>query len=188
MKTKKNKCKWSRIYGDAKIGFWNPWSYCNKRHEYAKSLKYDILGLAELHNNQTNDNYKGRNWICSERSAVDEQGYDADPAAGVAILLSPRFAERILDSGWEGSRIVWARLAGPVCNLFVVVTYIPHRGRTKKPFTTDTIKKIKELLVTHSKENGLCHLNGGPKLRTAKAPKRMYRKVVHEHEERQWAW
>ena len=35
-----------------KIGFWNPWSYSNERHEYCKSLNYDILGLTELHNKQ----------------------------------------------------------------------------------------------------------------------------------------
>ena len=111
MKTKKNKYKWSRIYGDAKIGFWNPWSYCNKRHEYAKSLKYDILGLGELHNNQTNDNYKGRNWICSERSAVDKEGHDPDPAAAVAILPTTE-TESQTDTQTEeeiGSS-VWARV------------------------------------------------------------------------------
>ena len=83
-----------------------------KKPKYVKSLKYDILGLGELHNQHLEERYKGRTWICSERSKPDDQGYDPDPAAGVAILLSPRFADRILDSGCEGSRIVWVRLAG----------------------------------------------------------------------------
>ena len=58
MKTKKNKGKWSKLHKDASIGFWNPWSYCNKRHEYAKSLQYDILGLGELHNRQIEKKYE----------------------------------------------------------------------------------------------------------------------------------
>ena len=47
-KKKKNLSKWNRVFGDALVGFWNPWSYCNKRHEYVKSLNYDILELGEL--------------------------------------------------------------------------------------------------------------------------------------------
>ena len=49
-KKRKNLSKWNRVFGDALVGFWNPWSYCNKRHEYAKGLGHDILGLGELHN------------------------------------------------------------------------------------------------------------------------------------------
>ena len=127
-KPKKNRSKWSRIHRDALIGFWNPWSYSNKRHEYVKSLKYDILGLGELHNQHLEERYKGRTWICSEHSEEDEQGKDLDPAAGVAILLSPRMADRILDQGYVGSRITWTRLAGPVCKLFVVIPYTSHKG------------------------------------------------------------
>ena len=70
---------------------------------------------------------------------MDEQGRDPDPAAGVAIMLSPRMADRILDSGCVGSRIAWTRLAGPVCNMFIIVTYVPHRGRVRKPFAKDVI-------------------------------------------------
>ena len=87
------KSKWSRIYGDAELGFWNPWSYCNKRHEYAKILGIDILGLGEIHNKQLKEHFQGKRWICSERSNLDEDGKDPDPAAGVTILLSPRMAD-----------------------------------------------------------------------------------------------
>ena len=151
-KPKKNsKSKWSRIYGDATIGFWNPWSYSNKRHEYVKSLKYDVLGLGELHNKHLEGHYQEKRWICSERSKVNKQGVDEDPAAGVAILLSPRMADRLLDQGNVGARIVYARLQGPVCNLFVIVTYIPHRGRTRAPYAQDTIKQLQTLLQSVNK-------------------------------------
>ena len=33
-----------------------------------------------------------------------------------------------------------------MCNLFIIVTYIPHRGRTKAPFTKDTLALVIELL------------------------------------------
>ena len=147
-KRKNLKSKWNRIFGDALVGFWNPWSYCNKRHEYVKGLEYDILGLGELHNKHLEKHYEEKRWICSERSKKDEQGVDPDPAAGVAILLSPRMADRIIEQGSEGARIAYTRLEGPVCNIFATVVYIPHRGRKQAPFTQDTIVRFRKLLST----------------------------------------
>ena len=43
---------------------------------------------------------------------------------------------------------MYVRLAGPVCNLFVVVIYVPHKGRKEVPFAKDTLKQVQELLVT----------------------------------------
>ena len=120
----------------------------NKRHEYVKTLRYDILGLGELHNQHLEERYKGRTWICSDRSPLDEQGKDLDPAAGVSILLSPRMVDRLLDQDCVGSRIVYVRLAGPVCKLFVVIPCIPHKERKNAPYAQDTIKELKELLTT----------------------------------------
>ena len=81
----KNKSKWFRTCGDATMGFWNPWSHCNKRHEYSKSLGIDILGLGELHNKHLEKQYEAKGWICSEASKKDKQGVNPDPAAGVTI-------------------------------------------------------------------------------------------------------
>ena len=47
-----------------------------------------------------------------------------------------------------GSRVVWTRLTGLMCNLFIIITYVSHRGRTKAPFAADTITQIKELMST----------------------------------------
>ena len=74
------KSKWSRIFRDVDIGFWNPWSYCNKRHEYVKSLRMDILGLGELHNKQLEEHYKEKRWIYSDRSELDDDGIDGMPS------------------------------------------------------------------------------------------------------------
>ena len=43
---------------------------------------------------------------------------------------------------------MYVRLAGPVCNLFVVVVYVPHKGRKEAPFAKDTLKQVQELLAT----------------------------------------
>ena len=60
-------------------------------------------------------------------------------------------ADRLLDQGNVGARIVYARLQGPVWNLFVIVTCIPHRGRTRAPYAQDTFKQLQELLKIVSK-------------------------------------
>ena len=60
-------------------------------------------------------------------------------------------ADRILDSGCVGSRIKWVRLTGPVFNMFVIVMYVSHRGRTKASYVKDIIKLIQNLLSTMNK-------------------------------------
>ena len=95
------------MFGDAMFGFWNPWSHCNKRHEYVQSLNIDVLGLGELHNKHCDKLYEGKRLICSERAEPDELGVNPDPAAGVAILLSSRMADRLLDSGCVGTRVAY---------------------------------------------------------------------------------
>ena len=80
--------------------------------------------------------------------AFSALGVNPDPAAGVAILLSPRMADRLLDSGCVGTRVVYGLVAGPVCNMFVMVVYIPHRGRKRAPFAQDTIARDRKLLAT----------------------------------------
>lgn len=119
--------------------FWNPWSYSNERPEYCKSLGYDVLCIGEMHNKQTKESYQCKRWICSE---ADEN----DPAAGVAIMLSKRMEGKILSCDSVGARIAWVRLAGPICNIFFVLTYVPHKGKTKKPMAEDTIQRIRDLL------------------------------------------
>ena len=89
----------------------------------------------------------------------DENGKNPDPAAGVAIMLSNRMANKVISSGHVGTRIAWVRIAGPVCNIFFVVVYIPHKGRTTKPMTKDTIQQLKELLQTVSRSD--CIILGG---------------------------
>ena len=117
------------MVNNAKIAFWNPWSYSNERHEYCKSLGYDIIGLTELHNNQAKPQFEGKRWICSEL-AEEVNDKSTDPAAGVVIMLSARMADKVMSEGHVGTRIAWVRIKGPVCNIFFIVVYIPHKGAT----------------------------------------------------------
>ena len=112
-----------------------------------KSLEIDVLGLGELHNKHLEEQYKEKRWMCSERSKITKQGEDPDPAAGVAILLSPRMADRILETRCVGARIACVLMEGPVCDLFIVVPHIPHKGRKKAPHAKDIIAQLRELLL-----------------------------------------
>ena len=156
---KKRKKTWSSKFFQAKIGFWNPWSYSYERHDYCRRLGYDILGLTELHNVQAQKRFSGKTWVHSAPAEIDENGKNADPAAGVAIMLSSRMANKMISSGHVGTRIAWARIAGPVCNIFYVVVYIPHKGRTTKPMAKDTIMQLKQLLRTVNRSD--CIILGG---------------------------
>ena len=156
---KKRKKPWSRKFFQIKLGFWNPWSYSYERHDYCRLLGYDTLGLTELHNVQAQKRFQGRTWVHSAPAGNDENGKNPDPAAGVAIMLSNRMANKVISSGHVGTRIAWVRIAGPVCNIFFVVVYIPHKGRTTKPMTKDTIQQLKELLQTVSRSD--CIILGG---------------------------
>ena len=125
----------------------------SRREINAGSASFFDFSDSWTKNKQAKEEYAEKRWICSELSEQGEDGKNEDPAAGVAILLSHRMADRILGSGSEGTRIAWVRLAGPVCNLFVIVTYVPHRGRKKAPFAKDTIKQLRELLSTVKKSD-----------------------------------
>ena len=51
-------------------------------------------------------------------------------------------------SGSIGSRIVWVRVITPVCPIFFVCVYIPHKHRRQAPYTADVLARLEELLVT----------------------------------------
>ena len=57
------------------------------------------------------------------------------------------------------TRIVWVRLEGPICNLFIVVAYIPHKGRSVPPTAQATLNQVDALLKTVPKQD--CIILGG---------------------------
>ena len=68
-------------------------------------------------------------------------------------MLSKRMTRSVLSRGHLGTRIVWVRLEDPICNIFVVVTYIPHKGRTVTPTAQYTPNDIQKLLNTVPKKD-----------------------------------
>ena len=66
-------------------------------------------------------------------------------------MLSPRMRGKIHSSGCVGARIAWVRLRGPVCPIFFVAVYIPHKYRDKAPLAKDTLLQLDELLKTVAK-------------------------------------
>ena len=128
-----------------------------ERYEFCKTLNYDVLALTELHNLQHNlkPAPDPKLWIPSATAGVHKSGPKkgkyTDPAAGVAIMISPRMKQHYRDSGHVGTRIAWF-LAGPVCNIFFVAVYVPHKFRTV-PNSLDIIEKIDALLATVPKND-----------------------------------
>ena len=135
------------------------WSLSNERHKYCEALNYDILGLTELHNAQTKQHYQGRRWICSAAAESDKQDRSMDPAAGVAIMLSARMADKVMVEGHVGTHIAWVKLTAPVCNIFFITVYIPYKGRQQKPTAQDTIGQLRKLLQSIRKSD--CVVIGG---------------------------
>ena len=80
----------------------------------------------------------------------------------MSILLSKRFSQKILSQGVIDSRIVWVRIEGPVCPLFVVSVYVPHKLKKTVTVTKDVIHQIDVLLTNckHSKPSDCVVLLG----------------------------
>ena len=68
-------------------------------------------------------------------------------------MLSTRMADKIVDQGHVGTRIAWVKLAGPIYNIFFIVIYIPHKGRTESPRAQDTIRQLRKLLQSIRKSD-----------------------------------
>ena len=147
-KPKRNKT-WSRKWHNLRLACWNCWSLSNERYAYCKSLGYDVLSLTELHNKQNNPNFSSECWVPSAQGEVDGQGKYLDPAAGVTIMLSKRMRNHIDKTGHVGTRIAWVRIRGPICLLFFVAVYIPHKYRSS-PTATETLAQLDALIRTVS--------------------------------------
>ena len=66
-----------------------------------------MTGLTELHNVHVKKQFRSRCWIPSAAEELNEEGKCDDPAAGVAIHLSNKMADKALDSRHVGTRIAW---------------------------------------------------------------------------------
>ena len=159
---------------------WNTRSLTFERLQYCKKLGFDILALTELWRNQTKYLSKSVRFTTSSPKLntkgpnKGEMRFPKDKAAGVGILLSVRAQNKLMDFGSEGERVCYVRLKGPVCNLFVIAVYLPHRGRVQ-PNQDDTLRDLETVLAKVPKRDCVCimgdlneQLEGGVQDRTGK--------------------
>ena len=124
-------------------------------------MQYNILAITELWHNQAKYQTRSKKFIVSEPKIIPKgpkQGeirYPGDRAAGVGLLLSDRIVQKVTAFGSEGERICWARIQGPVCHLFVIAIYLPHRGRTL-PSQDDTLADLQKVLSNVSTHDCVC--------------------------------
>ena len=71
------------------------------------------------------------------------ESQNLDPAVGVGIALSKRAAGLVFDSGYIGSRIVWVKMRGWMCDMCVIGGYVPHSFRKRAPFQQDTLEQLR---------------------------------------------
>ena len=117
------------------------------QNDYCKSLQYDVLAVTELWRTQQKFQDSSKAFIVGE-AKMDTEGnkrFPKDRAAGVGIILSKAAQQKVMTFGSTGERVCYVRLAGPVCNLFIVASYLPHRGRAS-PNQEDTISDLHEAL------------------------------------------
>ena len=75
----------------------------------------------------------------------------------MGILLSKTAQDKVESFGSEGERVCWVRLRGPMCCLFVIAVYMPHRGRIQ-PSQTDTIQDLEQVLKSVPRGDCVCVL------------------------------
>ena len=118
------------------LGAWNTCGLSAERLQYVlEDLKQDVTVLSELHGAHTSR-------ACSQFVTCGDPEA-GDPAAGVGIALSKRAAGLVFDSGYIGSRIVWVKMRGWMCDMCVIGVYIPHRFRKRAPFQQDTLEQLR---------------------------------------------
>ena len=138
---------WSNTHPNLKIATWNTRSLTFERFDYCKALKYDVLAMTELWRVQHKFQDNSLSFIVGE-AKVNENGekrFPKDRAAGVGIILSKAAQQKVTAFGSTGERVCYVRIQGPVCSLFIVAAYLPHRGRVA-PDQDDTIADLHEAL------------------------------------------
>ena len=135
------------MHPNFKIATWNTRSMTFERFNYCKSLGYDVLTVTEQWRTQAKFQTKSKSYIVGEAKLTKKNKlrYPNDKAAGVGIMLSKPAEQKVMMFGSTSERVCYVRLAGPVCNLFIIACYMSHRGRTC-PSQDDTILHLQEAL------------------------------------------
>lgn len=152
--------------GEIQLGYWNSWGLSRERMDYLFGSEDGsiegqypptgkgewVVGLGEC---RRKEQEIAAAWG-SERMIVGERAPDGDKAAGAALVMSPGMLRCLEDSGFKGSRIVWAQYSTKAdIPFFVIFVYIPHFGRVS-PSADDTFAELRELMAElRAKKHGL---------------------------------
>ena len=110
-----------------------------ERFKYSESLNFDVLVLTELWRNEhkfVNGTMVTMKWTHGVTVKNKKGGvkFPSDRAVGVGIMLSDRARKKCITHGSlrVTGLLVWVRLKGPVCNIFVIgATYHTEREWTR---------------------------------------------------------
>ena len=125
------------------------------------NLNYDVLALTELWKGQHKYQTKSTRFTTSTPIIIQKgprkgkERFPNDRAAGVGILLSRRAQSKLMSFDSEGNRVCWVRLEGPICNMFIIAVYMPHRGRVS-PSQDDTLRDLQRVLKKVPKGDCVC--------------------------------
>ena len=86
--------------------------------------------------------------------------FPEDKTVEVRILLSNTVTKKVKFFGYEGERICWVRLHGPIYNIFIIAVYFPHRDRFAS-CQSDTIHDLQTVLKKVSSHFPRLHLHYG---------------------------
>ena len=119
-------------------------------HRAFKLLQNDELpGLPELHNAHNRKLWRITSEPVRTLRLMMKEKIQTHPQ--VLQFCFPEGSQKILTQGSVVSRIVWVRIEGPVCPLFIVCTYVPHKYRNTAPLAQDVIFQIDDLLTNCKK-------------------------------------
>ena len=118
-----------------KIATWNSHGLTPLKKELVRSLDYDIVCLPETHMYTDDD----------KLMLYAAPPPKNDPYSGVSLMLSSRVTKYVTHWDFIGSRIIYCRLKGQVCNYFVIGIYIPQKKR-QNPDQSTTYDQLEKLL------------------------------------------
>ena len=126
-----------------KIATWNtnsmPHHVLETCHNIMAERNISVLGVTESHHRHLR--MEGPTLVLSAPALQKGDGH-----AGVAIILRDGTHRAVMGRGHVGAHHVWCRLRGTEANYFILVSYIPCRGRKTAPFQEDGYAGAREAL------------------------------------------
>ena len=101
------------------MGMWNCGGLSKTRKVFLTQCDFDLTCITETHGWRDTDPLT----IYSETPPKNGSW------SGVALAVNKRISKSIIDSNCIGSRIVYCRIRGQICNITVVAVYIPQKQR-----------------------------------------------------------